>query len=300
VLKIGEAVIKVFRDLGNRSDRKRARLKYVIHDIGLPAFKATVEQYVGHALPEPRGVTVSEVHDHLGWESQGDGKLSLGIPVENGRLKDDGSLRLLSGLRAFFERYRTPARLTCQQSILLIDLEPSWRRDVEALLAEHGIAEVEQVSTVRRWSMACPALPTCGLAVTEAERALPTIIDQLENELGALGLDKDRFTVRMTGCPNGCARPYNADIGLVGRSAEKNLDGTNSPGTYTLFLGGSTLGDRLNVLYKDYVPFDQVVPELVAVLARYKAERLSGEAFGDYCNRIGVEALTGQPQPEPA
>jgi sulfite reductase (ferredoxin) len=268
--------------------------------MGVRAFKQTVERYLGHSLPEPRPVAVTEVNDHLGWQAQGDGKLALGIPVENGRIKDDGTLRLASGLRAFFEKYRTPARLTCQQSILLINIEPSWRREVDTLLEAYGMASVEEVSTVRRWSMACPALPTCGLAVTEAERALPGVIDQLEGELAALGLEDERFTVRMTGCPNGCARPYNADIGLVGRSAEKNSDGSNNPGSYTIFLGGSTLGERLNVLFKDYVPYDQIAAELAAVFARFKVERLPGEPFGDFCHRVGVESLAREPQPDPA
>ena len=183
--KIGEAVLKVFRDFGNRSDRKRARLKYIIHDWGLPAFRAKIEEYLGHPLADPKPVNVTGVDDHLGWHAQGDGKLFLGIPVENGRIKDEGDYRLASGLRAFFEKYQTPARLTCQQSILLADLEPAWRGEIERWLAEYGIATVEQISTVRRWSMACPALPTCGLAVTEAERALPGILDQLEVELVA-------------------------------------------------------------------------------------------------------------------
>src|SRR5262249_21899005 len=189
VLEIGEAVRKVFRDFGNRSDRKRARLKYIIHDWGLPAFRAKIEEYLGHALADPKPVTVADVDDHLGWHDQGDGKRFLGIPVENGRIKDKGDYRLASGLRAIFARYGTPARLTCQQSILLIDLEPAWRAEIEALLHEYGIASVEQVSTVRRWSMACPAMPTCGLAVTEAERALPAIIDRLEVAPAPLGLD---------------------------------------------------------------------------------------------------------------
>jgi sulfite reductase (ferredoxin) len=301
ILRIGEAVIKVFRDYGNRSDRKRARLKYVIHDMGLPAFKAKVEEYLGTPLPEPRAdLFVTEVHDHLGWHAQGDGKLWLGLPVENGRIKDDGPMRLASGLRAFFQKYGTPARLTCQQSILLCGLDPAWKGEINALLREYGIATVDEVSTVRRWSMACPALPTCGLAVTEAERALPTIMDRLEVELARLGLAGERFTVRMTGCPNGCARPYNADVGLVGRSAEKFPDGTNAPGTYTIFLGGSTLGHRLNVPYKDYVPFDEVVPELARVLERYVAERSEGEAFGDYCHRIGIDELAAAGRTVPA
>ena len=293
MLEIGEGVLKVYRDFGNRSDRKRARLKYIIHDWGIPAFRAKVEEYLGHPLDDPRPVEVSEVHDHLGWHEQGDGKLWLGVPIENGRVKDEATFRLMAGLRAFFERFGTPARFTCQQKVLLVDIDPANKAAVEALLEEHGIARVEEVSTVRRWSMACVAFPTCGLAVTEAERALPTIMDRLEEELANLGLDAERFTVRMTGCPNGCARPYNADIGLVGRSASKNPDGSPGPGTYTIFLGGRTIGDRLNVEFKDYVPFDRVVDELVPVLARYKSERSEGETFGDFCHRVGVEALAG-------
>jgi sulfite reductase (ferredoxin) len=297
-LRVGEAVLKVFRDFGNRSDRKRARLKYIIHDWGLPAFRAKIEEYVGAPLADARPVSVSEVDDHLGWHAQGDGKLFLGIPVENGRIRDEGGYRLASGLREFFQKYRTPARLTCQQSILLADIEPAWRTDIEKWLESNGIATVESISTVRRWSMACPALPTCGLAVTEAERALPSILDQLEEELERLGLSEERFTVRMTGCPNGCARPYNADIGLVGRSALIRQDGTPGPGKYTIFLGGRTAGDRLNIEFKDYVPYDEVVSALVPVLVRFKSEREPGESFGDYCERIGVENLASASEAE--
>ena len=301
VLRIGEAVLKVFRDFGNRSDRKRARLKYIIHDWGLPAFRSKVEEYLGRTLADPLPVTVREVDDHLGWHAQGDGKLFLGIPVENGRIRDVEGYRLASGLRAFFQKYQTRARLTCQQSILLADIEPSSRSEVEGWLESYGIATVESISTVRRWSMACPALPTCGLAVTEAERALPDLLDQLERELDRLGLAEERFTVRMTGCPNGCARPYNSDIGLVGRSAHVREDGTPGPGTYTIFLGGRTVGDRLNIEYKDYVPYDRVVAELVPVLARFKEERNPGESFGDFCDRVGVdELLKSQPAEQQA
>ena len=236
---------------------------------------------------------MTDVDDHMGWHEQGDGKLFLGIPVENGRIKDEGTFRLFSGLRAFFDRYRVPARLTCQQSILLADLDPAWRPEIDAWLEEYGIATVERISTVRRWSMACPALPTCGLAVTEAERALPSILDDLESELARLGLAQERLTVRMTGCPNGCARPYNADIGLVGRSAHIGPDGKPGPGTYTIFLGGRTIGDRLNLEFKDYVPHDQVVPVLVPVFERFQSQRQNGETFGEFCARLGVEELAG-------
>jgi sulfite reductase (ferredoxin) len=285
VLAVGEAIIKVQRDFGNRSDRKRARLKYLIHDHGLSWFRDRVEQYLGRPLQDPLPLAVREVEDHLGWCPQGDGKWWLGLPVENGRIKDEGGLRLASGLRAFFETYRTPARLTCTQSILLMDLEPAWKTEIDAWAAQFGIPTVERTSTVRRWSMACPALPTCGLAVTESERALPGLMDRFEAMIDRLGLSQQRFAVHMTGCPNGCARPYNCDIGLVGRSASKNPDGTPGPGTYTIFLGGSIRGERLNRLYKDYVPFDQIVAELESVFTRFKQERLAGESFGDFCHR---------------
>ena len=297
VLAVGEAVLKVFRDFGNRSDRKRARLKYVVHDWGLPAFRAKIEEYLGRPLADAKPLAVTGVDDHMGWHEQGDGKLFLGVPVETGRIKDADGLRLFSGLKAFFEKYRAPARLTCQQKVLLVDLEPAWKPEIEAWLAEYGIASVEQISTVQRWSMACPAFPTCGLAVTEAERALPGLIDQIEAELARLGHEDERFTLRMTGCPNGCARPYNSDVGLVGRSATRNPDGTPGPGTYTIFLGGRTTGDRLNIEYKDYVPIDRVAAELAPVFARFKAERTPGEPFGDYCHRVGVEAFAGEPSP---
>jgi sulfite reductase (ferredoxin) len=142
--------------------------------------------------------------------------------------------------------------------------------------------------------MACPAMPTCGLAVTEAERALPSLINSIEAELAALGLADERFSLRMTGCPNGCARPYNADIGLVGRSATRNPDGTPGAGSYTIFLGGRTNGDRLNEEYKDYVPFDQLPSELAALFAKFKAEHQDGESLGDYFARVGVDRLASE------
>jgi sulfite reductase (ferredoxin) len=257
----------------------------------LPAFRAKIEDYLGHAVADPRPVAVTDVDDHLGWQDQKDGHLFLGIPIENGRIKDEETYRLFSGLHAFFERFQTPARLTCQQSIILADIDPARRSEINAWLEEYGIATVEQISTVRRWAMACPALPTCGLAVTEAERALPSLINELESELARLGLADERLTVRMTGCPNGCARPYNADIGLVGRSAHVGPDGKPGPGTYTIFLGGRTIGDRLNLEFKDYVPYDQVVAELVPVFVRFKTDRQNGESFGEFCARVGIKSL---------
>src|SRR6185503_9171758 len=215
----------------------------------------------------------------------------------NGRIKDTAEMRLKTALREICRTLKPSIRLTAHQSILFGDIQPQDKSRLESILNSHGVKLTEEVSTVRRWSMACVAWPTCGLSITESERALPGIIDQVEAELARLGLANERFTVRMTGCPNGCARPYNADVGLVGRSASRNADGTPGPGTYTIFLGGRTLGDRLNVEFKDYIPFDRVVPELVPVFTRFKAERQDGESFGDYCDRIGVDELARETSP---
>jgi sulfite reductase (ferredoxin) len=282
VVDVATAIVKVQRDFGNRSDRKVARLKYLIHNWGLPAFKAKVEEYYGQPLADPEPDDVHGFDDHLGWHEQGDGRLFYGLNVENGRIHDEGELRLKTALREVCRRFKPDIRLTSHQSILLANLQPSDRGAVEQLFREHGVKLYDEISTVRRWSMACVAWPTCGLSITESERALPGIIDQLEVALSKLGLAHERFTVRMTGCPNGCARPYNADIGLVGKAA----------GRYTVFVGGRLFGDRLNFNYKDMVPAAEIVPTLVPLLAYFKAERQADESLGDFCHRKGLEDLT--------
>ncbi len=282
VVTVAEAVVRLFRDHGNRSDRKRARIKYVIHDWGVEKFREVLSGYLGGApLTPPRPVEVSGYDLHLGWHDQGDGQWYYGLSIENGRVKDEGGLRLRSGLRALVERFRPGIRLTPLQDVLLCDLEEKDRPEVEKMLREHGIRLSEDVSRIRRYSMACPAIPTCGLAISEAERALPGIIDELEAELKRLGLAEETIGIRMTGCPNGCVRPYQSDIGLVGRSGDK----------YMLFVGGHVLGHRMNFPLKDLLPRAEVVPTLLPLLERFKAERQDGEGFGDYCQRQGVEKL---------
>jgi sulfite reductase (ferredoxin) len=278
---VATAVIMVQRDYGNRSDRKVARLKYLIHNWGLPKFKAEVERYYGRPLADPHPDDVREFDDHIGWHEQGDGKLFYGLNVENGRIHDEDDLRLKTALRVVCDRLKPGIRLTPHQSMLFTDLAPENRPALEGILRQHGVKLHDDISTVRRWSMACVAWPTCGLAITESERALPGIIDQLEVELARLGLSEERFTVRMTGCPNGCARPYNCDIGLVGKAA----------GRYTILVGGRLLGDRLNFIYKDMVPAADIVLSIVPLLVYFKQEREPGETLGDFCHRKGLEEL---------
>lgn len=287
-LKIGEAIVKVFRDFGDRSDRKRARLKYIIADWGIDAFRTKIEEYLGESVAPITGTPITAVDDHLGWNKQADGKWFLGVPIENGRIKNDDTMQLKKGLRQVVDQFGLGGAFTCQQSVLFSDINESDKPAIEKILADHGIARAEQISTVRRWSMACPAMPTCGLAVTESERALPTLMDRLEKILITLGLENEAFSIRMTGCPNGCARPYNSDIGLVGRSAGRGENGESIPGTYTIFLGGRLIGDRLNRIYKDYVPFDQLDNELALVFHRFRDERQPGESFGEFCDRVQI------------
>jgi sulfite reductase (ferredoxin) len=281
LLDVATAIVKVHRDYGNREDRKRARIKYLIADWGLEKFKAAVEQYYGHPLPPPHADDVWGFDDHIGWSDQGDGRWFYGLNVENGRLLDRDGLELKTAIREICRTYCPGIRLTAHQSILFTDLSPSDCNAVEAIFRRHGVKLDDEISNARRWSMACVAMPTCPLAVTESERVLPTLIDRLELELARLGLDSEKFTVRMTGCHNGCARPYNADIGLVGKTA----------GKYTIFLGGRLLGNRLNFVYQDLVPFDEIVPTLLPILMYFKQQQQNGESLGDFCHRKGADDL---------
>lgn len=281
VTALAEAIIALFRDHGNRADRKRARIKYLVHDWGVERFREVLATYTSQPLALPRPVEVTGCDAHLGWHTQGDGRWFYGVSVENGRVKDEGSFRLRSALRSLVETLQPELRVTPMQDLLLCGLPASARALIEDVLARHGVTLPGKVSGVRRHSLACPAVPTCGLAISESERVLPVLIDQLEAALARLGLQDEVFSVRMTGCPNGCARPYQSDIGLVGRSGEK----------YTIFVGGRLLGDRLNSMLCDLVPMPQIVPTLEPLLGQFKVLRLERETFGEFCDRLGVEAM---------
>jgi sulfite reductase (ferredoxin) len=280
VVKAAEAVITLFRDHGNRADRKRARIKYLVHDWGVEKFREMLTPYLSGTLTLPRDLPPTGVDLHLGWHPQGDGKWFYGVSIENGRIKDEGDFRMRTALRTLVAKLRPEVRLTAQQDVLLCGLPSSALPEIEATLRAHGIKLPEDVSPLRRNSMACPAIPTCGLALSESERALPTLLDELEVVLAELGLEHEEIGVRMTGCPNGCARPYQSDIGLVGRAGVK----------YTVYVGGRSLGDRLNFQLKDLVPRDQIVTTLRPLLAKFKAERRERESFGDFCARLGQAA----------
>jgi sulfite reductase (ferredoxin) len=281
-IAVAEAVVKAQRDHGNRADRKIARLKYVIAAKGVEWFRERVEEHLGYKLTDCLPDEVHDFDDHIGWFEQGDGLWFYGLNVENGRLFDREERRWKTAFREICHELNPGIRLTPHQSILFTDLKPEQRSTLEGILKRNGIPLSEEISNVRRWSLACVALPTCSLAITESERVLPSVMDQLEKEIAKLGLSSERFTVRMTGCPNGCARPYNADVGLVGKAK----------GRYTLYLGGTLLGTRLGTIFKDLVPLEQITPTLLPILLAFKQHRLSAsETFGDFCYRAGKEQL---------
>ena len=237
-LAVAEAVVTVQRDWGDRTSRKHARLKYTIEDRGLAAFRAEVERRIGKVLREPRPIAFSSNGDRYGWTEGEDGRLHLTLFVENGRLRDvPGGPALLTGLRRIAEVHDGEFRCSANQNVIVADVRPENRALIEALVAEHGLTT--HAGALRRNAMACVALPTCGLALAESERYLPSLVTALEEQLASYGLAEDEITIRMTGCPNGCARPYIAEIGLVGKG----------PGRYNLYLGGAFDGSRLSKLY---------------------------------------------------
>lgn len=281
VIDVVLSVVRVFRDFGDRRRRKRARLKYLLADWGLARLKCEVQRYHGRRLRDPRPARLPTVDDHLGWHKQGNGSWLYGVAVPCGRIADRPGCGLKSALRKICLTCRPSIRLTPQQNLLLVDLAEKDRPLIEGILRRHGVELLDEISEVRRWAMGCPALPTCSLAITECERVLPRVIQRLESELATLRLHDEALMVRMSGCPNGCSRPYVAEIGLVGRGV----------GKYAVYLGGAAAGERLGFLYKDRVPLDELVPTLVPILIRFKHERREGERFGDFCHRKGAADL---------
>jgi len=281
VVGFSEAVVKVQRDFGNRGDRKVSRMKYLVANRGIEWFRSKVEEYYGSKLQDCTVDDVTEHNDHIGWDEQGDGLWFYGFNVENGRLYDNDNRQWKAALREICTTLKPEIRLTAHQSILFCNIKPEDKSKLESMIKRRGLPLSEEISNVRRWSIACVALPTCSLAITESERVLPSVIDQMEVELEKLGLEKEKFTVRMTGCPNGCARPYNADIGLVGKAKNK----------YTLFVGGTRIGTRLAFIYKDLVPLEEIVPTLKPLFVAFRDQHQPDESFGDFCNRMGNTRL---------
>ena len=273
---VAEKIVTVQRDWGNREDRKRARLKYTIEDRGLEAFRKEVENRLGYELGAARDFHFERTGDEIGWQRGADKKWHLTLFIENGRVKDRPGHELRAALRKIAEFHSGSFVLTNNQNVIISQVSPAQKRRIDAILTEHGIG-LETLSGLRRNSMACVALPTCGLALAESERYLPDLIGKIEDVLDKAGLKEDDIVIRMTGCPNGCARPYVAEIGLVGRS----------PGLYNLYLGAAFDGSRLNKLYARDADEERIVAALEPMLHRYAKERNQAERFGDFVIRAG-------------
>lgn len=281
ILDMTKAILLVQRDHGDRKSRKHARMKYLIHNRGLPWFQEEVEKRFGKKLSSAHSIQWKGFEDHLGWQEQGDGRWYFGVSIENGRIKDDGKNRLKTGLREAVKSFMAPVCLTPTQDLIISNFSEDQKKQLENILSSHGIILPEKLSSIQKNSMACPALPTCGLAITESERLLPSLIDRFETVLNQLGLGHERITLRMTGCPNGCARPYSSEIGLVGRAV----------GTYNLYLGGNLDGTRLNELFAENIPEEKIIKQLISVFKIYKMKRNGAEQFGNFCYRIGISHL---------
>jgi sulfite reductase (NADPH) hemoprotein beta-component len=278
---VAEAVCTIQRDWGDRSNRKHARLKYTLDDHGADAFRAEIAKRAGKSLEEARPYAFTSNGDRYGWTEGENGKHHLTLFIENGRLADfpDGR-RLLTGMRRIAEVHEGEIRITPNQHLIIANVAKNKRTAIEKLVAKYGMANT--ASALRRNSMACVALPTCGLALAESERYLPDLVTALEKRLAAHGLGDDEIVIRMTGCPNGCARPYIAEIGVVGKG----------PRRYNLYLGAAFDGSRMSKLFAQDLDHDGLIATLDPVFAAYAAERTPGERFGDFVIRAGFVART--------
>ncbi|TXI26306.1 MAG: sulfite reductase, partial [Ottowia sp.] len=287
VFAIAEAAITVQRDLGDREDRKHARFKYTIDDHGSDKIVAMMEDRAGLKLQPARPYAFTHNGDRFGWVEGEDGRWHLTLSLPSGRIADfEDGRPLLTGLREIAKVHQGEFRLTCNQNVIIAGVPAGERARIEALVAQYALdRENNAPSALARAAVACVALPTCALAMAEAERYLPTFLRVVQPLLDKHGLRDQPIVLRISGCPNGCSRPYLAEIALVGKA----------PGRYTLMLGGDHRGTRLNTLYRDNITEAQIVEALDPLLGRYATEREQGEHFGDFLHRVGIVALPAYP-----
>jgi sulfite reductase (ferredoxin) len=281
VYDLVKAIVATQRDYGDRTDRRHARLKYLINDKGVQWFKEKVAEYFGKPLEQFKPLPEWKYFDFLGWHEQGDGKLFVGISVENGRIKDEGSFQLKTALREIVQKYNLPMLVTPHQNVLIYDISPDIKQEIQGILSRCGIQSETAIDPLVRYAMACPAMPTCGLAITESERVIPSILERIRALLTKVGLEDEHFVVRMTGCPNGCARPYMAELGFVG----------SSPESYQIWLGGSPSQTRLAKPIEEKLLVNDFEAFLEPIFVYFKQKRELSESFGDFCDRVGLESI---------
>lgn len=285
VVKAAIAVVTAQRDFGNRADRKRARLKYLIDERGIDWFRAEVIKRLDAPFEPAREVRWNTVSDLLGWHEQGDGKLFCGTWVEEGRIKDTEERQWRTAFRTIAEQFGFPIRLTTNCNIIFHDIDPAAKDRVTDILARHGIPRPEDLTETRRLAQACVALPTCGLALAESERVFHLVLDEVDEILKEFGLVDEPILIRMTGCPNGCARPYNADIAFVGRA----------PGKYAFYVGGSITGERLVGLHEKTITLEEIPGRVRELIEEFVGNRQGNETFSDYWGRTHVNGPTPKP-----
>jgi sulfite reductase (NADPH) hemoprotein beta-component len=281
---VAEKVVMVQRDFGDRTDRKHSRFKYTVDDHGPEWILAKLNEYLGYGLGPVRPFSFDDNGDRYGWVEDRNGNSHCTLFIQGGRVLDTADYPLMTGLREIAKVHDGDFRLTANQNLIIANVSPARRAEIERLMQAHGISDSHLKSALRLNSLACVALPTCGLSLAEAERYLPDLLGELEEVIEENGLRHDAITIRMTGCPNGCARPYIAEIAFVGRA----------PGKYNVYLGGGFAGQRLGKLYRESVPGQSIKALLAPIIARYARERGAGERFGDFCIRAGYVNATTQ------
>ena len=284
-VKAAVAVVTTQRDFGNRTDRKQARLKYLINERGIGWFRDEVRKRLDVPVEPAKEVTWNTVSDLLGWHEQGDGKLLCGIWIEEGRIKDTEERRWRSAFREIAQKFGLPIRLTTNCNIIFHDIEPSLKSQIAEILDQHGIPKPVDLTETRRLAQACVALPTCGLALAESERVFHLVLDKIDEVLKEFDLRDEPILIRMTGCPNGCARPYNADISFVGRA----------PGKYAFYVGGSVTGERLVGLYEKTVAIEDIPGRVRELIEEFVNNRQGGENFTTYWGRTHMNGAAPMP-----
>ena len=284
VTDVAEKVVLVQRDFGCRTERKHARMKYTVDDHGADWILAKLNEYLGYDLEPVREFKFEDNGDRYGWVEGVNGKWNLTLFIQGGRVLDTPSYPMRTGLREIAKIHDGDFRLTANQNLMIANISAAKRPEIEKLLEQYGIKDSHLESALRLNSLACVALPTCALSLAEAERYLPDLLTELEEVIEESGLRHDAITIRMTGCPNGCARPYISEIGFVGRS----------PGCYNVYLGGGFAGQRLSKMYRENFPGTEIKELLAPIIRRYAKERDAGERFGDFCIRAGYVAATEQ------
>jgi sulfite reductase (NADPH) hemoprotein beta-component len=279
---VAEKVITIQRDYGNRSERKNARFKYTVDRLGLETVKEELENRFGWSLDEAKPYHFDHNGDRYGWEKGVQGKWHFTLFVEGGRIKDYDDYKLMTGLREIAKIHTGDIRLTANQNLIIANVSSQKKKKISELIEQYGLTDGKHYTALRRSSLACVALPTCGLAMAEAERYLPVLLDKIEAVVDENGLSDKEITIRMTGCPNGCARHALGEIGFIGKA----------PGKYNMYLGAAFDGSRLSKMYRENIGEEEILSELRVLLSRYAKERQEGEHFGDFVIRAGVIKAT--------